>query len=225
LLAVQLDLSRKSVTHAGVQGVVNENRFIDILRHYLPRRYAVDTAIVIDSNGRTSDQIDVLVYDNQYTPTLLDQENHRFVPAEAVYAVFEVKPAINKAYIDYACKKVASVRRLFRTSIPITYAAGTMPARPLFNIVGGIVATDLSWASGFTSAAFGRAIAGRSTRLRLDCGLAVNGGCFDFYDDHLTTRSANNGLTFFLFRFLQKLQSFGTAPAVDWSRYGRMLAQ
>ena len=225
LLAVQLELSRRSVTHAGVMGEVNEDRFIDLLRRYLPRRYAVDTAIVLDSLGRTSDQIDVVVFDNQYTPTLLDQEKHRFVPAEAVYAVFEVKPTIDKAYLEYAADKAASVRRLRRTSVAIVHAGGTLPPRPLFNIVGGLVASELSWTNGFTSVAFSRAIGQLRNNRFLDTGLAVSGGCFDFYDGKIRTRSSNNDLTYFLFRFLQKLQTLGTVPAVDWTAYGRAISK
>ena len=55
VLAVQLDLSGKSITHNGVMGDVNEQHFIQVLRKYLPRRYEVDQGIVIDSNGATSD--------------------------------------------------------------------------------------------------------------------------------------------------------------------------
>lgn len=225
LLHVQLELSRKSVTHAGVLGEVNENRFIDVLRHYLPRRYAIDTGIVLDSLGNTSDQIDVIVYDNQYTPTLLDQENHRFVPAEAVYAVLEVKPIIDKGYLEYAGGKAASVRRLKRTSVPIVHAGGTFPKRPLFDIIGGIVATDLAWAKGFKSQAFARAMSSLTGLRSLDAGLAVSGGCFDYYDGRLRTGPAKNALTFFVFRLLQKLQTLGTVPAVDWSAYGRALSK
>ena len=96
ILNCKLSLSSTSITHDGVMGEVNEAHFINILRKYLPHRYAVDTAIIIDSNGATSDQIDAVIYDMQYTPTLLDQQKHRYVPAEAVYAVFEVKPTINR---------------------------------------------------------------------------------------------------------------------------------
>jgi len=101
------------------------NRVAGRFLHYLPKRYAADSAIVIDSTGRTSDQMDVVIYDPQYTPTLLDQHDHKYIPAEAVYAVMEVKPTVNKSYLDYAGKKAASVRRLKRTSIPIPHAGGT----------------------------------------------------------------------------------------------------
>lgn len=225
LLQVQLELSRQSVTHSGVRGEVNENRFIDVLRRYLPRRYAVDTGIVLDSLGRTSEQIDVIVYDNQYTPTLLDQENHRFVPAEAVYAVFEVKPTVDKIYLQYAADKAVSVRKLRRTSIPIVHAGGTFPSKPLFPIVAGIVATEVSWKQGFESRAFNQTIRGLQGSRFLDAGLAVSGGCFDQYEDRIHTAPANNGLTYFLFRLLGKLQTLGTVPAVDWSAYGSVLSK
>jgi hypothetical protein len=225
LLYAQLDLSRKSVTHSGILGEVNENRFIEVLRRYLPRRYAVDSGIVLNSLGKTSDQIDVIVYDNQYTPTLLDQENHRFVPAEAVYAVLEVKPAIDKGYLEYAVDKAASVRRLKRTSVAIVHAGGTFPTRPLFEIVGGIVATDLAWAQGFNSQAFTRTLSSLTGLRTVNAGLAVSGGCFDDFDGHVRTGPAKNALTFFVFRFLQRLQTLGTAPAVDWSAYGRSLSR
>lgn len=31
--------------------------------------------------------------------------NHRYIPAEAVYAMFECKPEVNKGYIAYAEKR------------------------------------------------------------------------------------------------------------------------
>ena len=76
VLAVQLKLSSNTITHDGVMGEVNEQHFIHTLRKYLPKRYSADHGIVIDSNGATSDQIDIVIYDNIYTPTLLDQHGH-----------------------------------------------------------------------------------------------------------------------------------------------------
>src|ERR1017187_1583862 len=134
VLETQLDHAAKSITHEGKRGDVTEKHFIHILRAYLPRRYAADSAIVIDSTGRTSDQMDVVIYDPQYTPTLLDQHDHKYVTAEAVYAVMEMKPTVNKEYLQYAGQKAASVRRLTRTSIPIPHAGGMYPPKPLFPI-------------------------------------------------------------------------------------------
>jgi hypothetical protein len=219
LLQIKLELSSQSITHSGTLGEVNELHFVEVLRKYLPRRYAIDTAIVIDSCGATSDQIDVVVYDNQYTPTLLDQESHRFVPAESVYAVFEVKPTINKPYLEYAADKAQSVRKLTRTSIPIIHAGGEFPA-----IVAGIIAASIEWADGFHSEAFKSGLAALESPRQLDCGLAVSGGCFDTYQSSITLGPTGHALAYFIFRFLQKLQSLGTVPAIDWNQYASILS-
>lgn len=224
VLKTQLELSGTSITHNGVMGEVNERYFIDVIKQYLPNRYAVDTGVVIDCEGKTSDQIDVIIFDKQYTPTLLDQQSHRFIPAESVYAIFEVKPHIDKAYMEYAGAKAESVRLLKRTSVPITHAGGTFDAKPHFEIVAGIVATKINWADSFGSA-FSAIHAGLVDNKRLDCGLAVSGASFDIFNNDMsyTFGPTENALIFFLFRLLQKLQSLGTVPAIDWNEYASQL--
>ena len=76
--------------------------------------------------GRTSDQIDIVIYDRQYTPRLLDQRHHKYIPAEAVYAVFEVKPTLNKDLSGILqVKKIAPrCADLQRTSAAITDIRG-----------------------------------------------------------------------------------------------------
>lgn len=79
VLAKKLEQSVHSITHNGLMGEVNEQHVIEVLRRYLPRRYGVSRGIVIDSNGATSDQIDIVIYDPQYTPTMLDQQRNACV--------------------------------------------------------------------------------------------------------------------------------------------------
>lgn len=57
--------SSNRITHAGDRGEVNERHFIDFLRKYLPNRYTVEKAIVLDSEGSVSDSIDIVVFDRQ----------------------------------------------------------------------------------------------------------------------------------------------------------------
>ena len=94
------------------------------MRKYLPRRYCVDKAIIVDCNGNTSDQIDIVIYDGQYSYFVFKHEQVIYVPAESVYAVIEVKQELNKANLNYAGEKAASVRKLSRTSAEIPFAGG-----------------------------------------------------------------------------------------------------
>lgn len=222
-LSMQLALSSKSITHNGVMGEVNEQHFIEALRRYLPKRYEVSQGIVIDSNGATSDQIDIIIFDHQYTPTLLDQHAHRFVPAEAVYCVLEAKPTINKEYLEYAGDKAASVRRLHRTSVPIPHAGGEYPPKALFHIISGIIAPNVEWAEGLTSDAFAENLNNLQNARALECGVALSDRAFDTYSGKLALSHIKGSFASFLFRLIQRLQSLGTVPAVDWNKYGSIL--
>lgn len=223
VLQAHLEYAKKTITHDGKCGDVTEKHFLQTLAAYLPNRYAVDSAIVIDSKGQTSDQMDVVIYDCQYTPCLLDQHDHKYIPAEAVYAVLEVKPEINAKYLAYAGDKAKSVRRLHRTSIPIPHAGGVHPAKPLFPITAGLIAADIGWKDGF-----GKTFTKRFNALKGDCRLdsvlAVSRASFDVYETKPLVVDGNNALVFFLFRLLQKLQSLGTVPAIDWNAYASQLA-
>ncbi|MCB1100462.1 MAG: hypothetical protein KDN22_33165 [Verrucomicrobiae bacterium] len=216
--------SSSRITHPGDRGEVNESHFIDFLRRYLPNRYTVEKAIVVDSTGDVSDSIDVVVFDRQYTPTLLDNDKHRYVPAEAVYAVFECKPTIDKGYLEYAADKAASVRRLKRTSVPIVHAGGKFEAKKHFDIVAGILAIDVDWADGFGKA-FKSAHEALPQISRLDCGFAATGSSFDVFDSKGSYNFGpkDNALAYFAFRLLSKLQSLATVPAVDWMAYAKQL--
>lgn len=225
VLSTKLEFAECSITHDGKRGDVAENHFLDALRRYLPRRYSAGSAIVIDSHGHTSDQIDIVIYDQQFTPVLLDQHHHKYVPAEAVYAVLEVKPTINREYLQYAGRKAASVRKLHRTSCPIVHAGGTYPPKPLFPLTAGIVAANIDWSDGF-GATFRdnhEQLFGSET---IECGLALDGGAFDTFAGAgaYAYAPSTNGLIFFLFRLLQRLQSVGSVPAIDWNAYAAQLS-
>lgn len=145
-MTAQLNTNREFIEHPGSKGDALEEVWIEWLRSYLPNRYSVDKAIVIDANSNTSHQLDVVIYDQLYTPFVLNQNGFKYIPAEGVYAVFEVKPdfygsADGGNYIEYAGKKIESVRKLNRTSTSIINAGVPTKARPLTEIVGGILAS------------------------------------------------------------------------------------
>lgn len=240
VLSKQLEMAANTITHDPTYGQVTEKHFINILRHYLPNRYSVNSAIVIDCTGRTSDQIDVVIYDRQYAPTLLDQYDHKYVPAEAVYAVFEVKPAIDAERLKYASQKAASVRRLSRSSVEFRTST-RMGRNPLTYIVAGVVAPRCDWKDGF-GRAFTEIHESLQKGAQIDCGLALDTGCYDTFsaidnmlrpngserqeDDKLIqvpmafeSFPQHNCLIVFVFRLLRLLQFIGTAPAIDWNRY------
>ncbi len=222
VLRAELERARFSITHPTRKGEVSEKHVIDTLRRYLPQRYCVDSAIVIDSSGRTSDAIDVVIFDRHFTPTLLDQKSFAYVPAEAVYAVFEVKQDLSTPNLAYASDKAASVRRMMRTSVGYMNGDVQMKPKPLINIIAGIITLEATQALQ-TEKGLKKALLGYAGDGELNCGLAVKGCSFDTFTGAITTSNQETALMHFLFRLLGRLQIVGTVPAVDWAEYAKVL--
>lgn len=198
------------------------------LEQFLPNRYRVSRGTVVDATGRTSDAIDLIIHDAQYTPILFqrgDNDGTIVVPAESVYAVFEAKPTLNKAHLDYAADKVMSVRQLHRTSTRITHAGGQYEPKPPHQIIGGILADACGW-SPCLGATFRTAMKTLTGDRTLDLGCALDGGSFEVMPasgeceaSNIETAPPDLTLMFFVVRLFRRLQVIGTAPAIDIEAY------
>ena len=225
-LETNLRTGQKALTHPTAKGDSTELDWVKALHDHLPQRYKVSKAFVIDSNGKKSDQIDVVIYDRQYTPLLYNKNDQIFIPAESVYAVFEVRPTLNRKNVLYAGEKVASVRKLHRTSTAIAYAAGKYEPKPLFPIIGGILTYNSAWKPGI-----GKTLISILKKLdensRLDLGCAVTVGAFDIKynvdEIEITNSASKTALASFMFHLLAKLQSLATVAAIDYKAYNRWL--
>lgn len=241
------------IVHSGSKGDSLENAWIELLRNYLPNRYSVDKAMVIDSNGNVSQQIDVVIYDNWFTPFIFNQNGFKYIPAEGVYAVFEVKPDIGSSSdgmhnIAYAGEKIASVRILERTSTKMINSGTKCGPRPLTKILGGILGTTCSQKD--------ETIDKHIEELRgfdtLDLGCVIEGSSFyvdyespdgkdeiksinqddvkSYYDNRVFKKvkrsNPQNSLVMFLMQLTSYLQqSIGTVPAIDMEKYLRNIGE
>ena len=221
-----LSSTRVAVSHSGARGEGTEDGWRNILERYLPQRYKVDKAFVIDSKGDSSDEIDLVIYDRQYSPYLYHKMKNRYVPAECVYAVLEVKQEISKEDIIYAGKKAASVRCLCRTSEGIRHIDGFSKGRTPFRIIAGILAFKSSWERGEFGDALVRALGDLNENERLDIGCALETGTFEVNSSSNPEVLFNKDVTAkrwsfieFLLCLLKQLQALGTAPAIDYKEY------
>lgn len=249
-MVAQLNTNREFILHPGSKGDSLENVWIEWLRKYLPNRYCVDKAIIIDSNGDLSHQIDLVIYDQQYTPFVLNQNGIHYIPAEGVYAVFEVKPDFKgnidgHNFFEYTGIKIESVRKLKRTSVRIINAGKEVEARPLTKILGGILASTNSYSNSNnnTIKSHVKNLKGLQT---IEIGCAVDYGSFfvnytgeenltnkffeerilNYYNerifDKVTFSSKGNSLVTFFLQLTRYLQqSIGTVAAIDLNAYAQ----
>jgi hypothetical protein len=219
-MQAKLSTIRTFVQHPGTKGNITESEWINWLRTYLPKRYSVDQAFVVDNTGNISDQIDLVIYDQQYSPFVFYYEGVKYIPAESVYAVFEVKQSLNKEHIIYAAEKAESVRSLQRTSVPIIHAGGTYPPRPIFNLLAGILTTSSDWNPSFGKS-FEEVLRLLNPLQHLNLGCSLHGGSFllNTNDGTLEISSAQEALIFFFIKLFIELQKLGTVPAMDIDLY------
>src|SRR5258708_8768013 len=64
----RLATARKAIAHPGSKGDASELVWLEMFQKYLPKRYSAVKAHVVDSDGNFSDQIDVVIFDRQYSP-------------------------------------------------------------------------------------------------------------------------------------------------------------
>jgi hypothetical protein len=222
----RLDTARKSFGHSGTKGDASEKVWLELLDTYLPRRYRAAKAHVVDSKGVFSEQIDVVVFDRQYSPFIFHYQGQTIIPAESVYAAFEAKQAINASEVRYAQQKVASVRALHRTSLPIPHAGGTYPAKPLIPIYGGILTFESDWSPPLGESLLDALQEGGEDR-RLDLGCVAAHGYFsrDQQTDAYEILNGGKPATAFLFKLISRLQFSGTVPMIDVQAYAEWLSK
>lgn len=219
----RLSTARKSFAHPGTKGDASEKIWLELLQKYLPQRYQAEKAHVVDSEGNFSQQIDVVIFDRQYSPFIFNYQGEFIIPAESVYAVFEAKQSINADYVSYAQEKVNSVRKLHRTSLPIPHAGGTYPAKPPIDILGGILTFESDWTPGMGDP-LENALEKDKGSLNIGCVAAH--GYFNYLKDKGEYEYLKGGkpATAFLFKLISLLQFSGTVPMIDVLAYSKWLS-
>ncbi len=226
-LAGSLEVDRQHMPHALTKGDASELDWLGMLRRYLPSRYQIEKAFVLDADGKLSEQQDIVIFDRHYCPLLLNHNRAIYVPAESVYAVFEVKQTLDKEYIQYAGEKVASVRALRRTSVAIPHAGGRYDPKPPFRVLSGILSLDSDWNPPFGNP-FISALSALPEQHQLDLGCSLLHAGFEVtYLPNVPPRiemsDKETSLVFFFLRLLHRLQQLGTVPAIDLLAYSKKL--
>ena len=218
-----LRLARQLIGHSPTKGEASQNVWIKLFENYLPERYQARSATIVDSEGRFSDQIDVVIYDRQYSPFLLHADGQAVIPIEAVYAVFESKQEVQGHLVRYAQAKIASVRRLQRTSVTVPTISGPYVKTPQ-PIVGGFLALEALCSTSLAGVLV-KTLKRNQDLGRLDLGCIAALGTFGCGGVDSTTATLDkHAATSFLLELMSRLRACGTVPAIDYRAYAKWLS-
>ncbi len=107
----------------------------DYLKRMLPPKYYVTSGHLIDINGETSPQLDLIISDNSNIPSLMTtKDGTEYIPIDSVYAFGEIKSTYYKSknYIQNFSSVIEDIKdRLVHKEIPNTAYRGKMDAGTL----------------------------------------------------------------------------------------------
>ena len=78
--------------HQLTAGSHREEVWTDFFRRIVPKKFNIARSVfIIDSNQNVSNEVDIAIYDEQYTPYIFNYGLIKFIPVEAVSAVIQCK--------------------------------------------------------------------------------------------------------------------------------------
>lgn len=109
-----------SATTPVLIGSAREKEVIRKLEMLLPKSVGIGSGCIIDSYGNTSKQMDIVLYEKDFCPVFCINESSEttYFPCEGVVAVGEVKSSLNSKELSDIFKKIESVKKLKRHSVP-----------------------------------------------------------------------------------------------------------
>lgn len=116
-LVSAFDKADDATTPSGV-GDAKEKSVIERLDQILPVSIGVGSGFVFDSYGKTSQQMDVVLFEKDICPRFSYSESATYYPCESVIAAGEIKSSIGKAELSDVFSKTKSVKSLKRFSQP-----------------------------------------------------------------------------------------------------------
>lgn len=116
-IVAAFDKADDVTTPSGV-GDAKEKSVIERFDQILPVGIGVGSGYVFDSYGKTSQQMDVVLFEKDICPRFSYSESATYYPCESVIAIGEIKNSIGKAELSDIFSKTKSVKSLKRFSQP-----------------------------------------------------------------------------------------------------------
>ncbi|WP_107841099.1 DUF6602 domain-containing protein [Metasolibacillus meyeri] len=90
--SVASQLALETPNHHVTSGTSRENVWYAVFNQLIPKKYNLaQNVFIMDSFGQISAEVDIAIYDEQYTPYIFNHGNILFIPIEAVAIVIQSK--------------------------------------------------------------------------------------------------------------------------------------
>ncbi|PAE81093.1 hypothetical protein CHH77_15110 [Shouchella clausii] len=86
-------LGIQAPNHDASTGSYRENIWLDLFKRIIPKKFCISTGVfIMDSYQNVSKEVDIAIYDEQYTPYIFtDKDRIKYIPIEAVAVAIQCK--------------------------------------------------------------------------------------------------------------------------------------
>jgi len=82
----------KEEGHPGIKGSYKEGVWQEFFERIIPKKFSIKRNVfIMDATSKISDEVDLAIFDETYTPYILKDKEYQYIPIEAVAAVVQCK--------------------------------------------------------------------------------------------------------------------------------------
>ena len=119
----------KKIQHDGLLGRLKEIFLDELLNPYLGPTMKTCTGIVINSKGKQSKQIDIIIYDSEIIPPAILKQEAGVIPVESVLATIEIKSTLTAKTLKNSILNGISIKELgFHPSVMRSVSLHNIPS-------------------------------------------------------------------------------------------------
>jgi uncharacterized protein DUF6602 len=106
-----------SIHHNPSKGRAREQGIIrEYLSIYLPKRLGISNGEIVCTAGEVSPECDCVVFDAMTCPFLVDKQDFRIFPIEAVYGIIEIKSFLGEKELSSSIDNLAKIKGFSKTA-------------------------------------------------------------------------------------------------------------
>lgn len=129
------------------RGELREYITKEFLRKYIPEAYGIDRGFVITSEGHSSYEQDIIIYDKTKTPLLFQQGNSQVLPIEGVYITTEVRSTLTFEDLERSVEDIEKIKKFKKSAYlkpptPVYRIREFRELKDYFNIVSYVLVYD-----------------------------------------------------------------------------------
>lgn len=133
--------------YRAARGEIRDYITREFLRKYVPETYGIERGYIITSDGHSSYEQDIIVYDKTKTPLLSQQGNSQVLPVEGVYITTEICSSLTFEDLERSIEDIEKIKKLKKSAYlkpptPVYRIREFRELKDYFNVVSYVLVYD-----------------------------------------------------------------------------------